>query len=221
MSIRSRLASALALSFLLSLSQAACLTSPPGYERAEKVRDRLAAQRASVVEISAEIGLTTETLLELSQGGSDPRPVFDRFVESLEAMSDASEEAAGYARATDDAWKAFSRSWEQDTAGIGSTAVRERAERRRSDTAALFEGLRTARERADEALVPYLAQLSDLRKYLENDITPTGIESAKDLFRTAQQDGGRVRERFQDLASRIDQVRNSIAPVQPAPAKVR
>jgi hypothetical protein len=211
-----RLAAALAAAALL----AGCL-STPGYERAEKVRERLASQRASVVAISAEIDRTGEALAELGRGEGDPRPVFERFVESLQAMLDASDEAADDARSAESAWRAFARAWERDTAGIGSTSVRERADRRRAETSTLFDGLRGAQVRAEEALQPYLDELSDLRKYLENDVTPAGLESAKDLFAAAQQSGGRVRERFQDLASRIDQVRKAIAPVQPAPAKVR
>jgi hypothetical protein len=213
------LASALAVAPLL----AGCL-STPGYERAEKVRDRLTSQRSSVVAISAEIDRTNETLAELADstdGQSDPRPVFERFVESFEAMQEASEEADDAAREAEGAWRAFARAWERDTAGIGNATVRERADRRRAETAALFDGLRGAQVRAAEALEPYLAELSDLQKYVENDVTPAGLESAKDLFASAQQSGSRVRERFQDLASRIDQVRKAIAPVHPAPAKVR
>jgi hypothetical protein len=214
----SRLGPLLLLALFPALS--GCLSGAPGYERAEKVRLRLTTQRMSVVAISAEVARTGETLHELGLGGGDPRPLFDRLVESLSILKDAARESADDARATESAWRAFERSWERDTAAIGSTSVRERAERRRTETAALFDGLRTAQTRAEEGLGPYLAELSDLRKYLENDVTPAGIESAKDLLGDAQQSGSRMRERLQDLASRIDQVRKAIEPLQPAPAKV-
>ncbi len=218
--MRSRAARAPALVLSVVLATG-CLSSPSGHERAERVLEQLGARRAAIVAVSDDVARTTEAIDVLSREGADPRPIFDRFVLALETTEEAADEAASSAKASEKAWRSFSRACERDTASIRSASVRERAEKRRAETSALFEAVGAAQKRADEVLEPYLSQVTDLRKYLENDVTPAGLESAQDLLRKAQQDGARVRERFQDLASRVDQARKAIAPVQPAPAKVR
>jgi predicted secreted protein len=202
--------------FLLVLASSACVTS--GYERASATADKTSTYRENLVRLGERVGLATEALRALSENpGDSPRSnretfeTFARELANLEASAESSRKTYGR---MDGRAESFFGSWTEDSARIANADLKKSAETRRSTLQANYEKLAQGQLTADRALEEYVQTLTDLRLYLEHDLTAAGIASARRTIQTAFADGAALQTQLHEQVRITDEAHDSIAPLQ-------
>lgn len=206
-----------ALVALLALA-AACQSGRSGYERASTTSRRIAAYRDNAERLGAGIGLTLGSLETLAQSpdvaprsSAETFQTFERELANLEDLAAASRKLYGKmdARAQE-----FFGKWIEESATIENAELGKRADERREAVQASYKKIGAARLPAEQSLSRLLADLGDLRTYLEQDLTAPGLASAKDPIEKASQEGARVRELLSEIVRAADAAREALAPME-------
>ena len=86
---------------------------------------------------------------------------------------------------------------------------------------ATFANIQTHTEPLKTKFDPWLSDLRDLRTYLNNDLTVTGINAAQGLIAKAQGEGTEIQRSMDLLVSELNNVSTAMTPATtptPAPA---
>jgi len=201
---------------LLLAGASACVSS--GYERASATADKTAAYRDNLVRLGEEIGLTTEALRALSDNpGDSPRSnqeTFETFERELTNLEDGAARSRKTFGKMDGRADTFFGGWSEDSAEITDADLKKSSESRRAALKANYDRLEEGQRAADEALARYVHTLTDLRRYLENDLTAAGIASASASIQRAFPDGAALRKQLEEQVRATDGAREAIEPLQ-------
>lgn len=202
----------------------ACATQ--GYERASAAADKTAAYRENLVKLADVIGLTSGSLRALTENpGDSPRSnretfeTFARELANLEASAKRSRKTYGR---MDGRAERFFGGWNEDTARITNADLKRSAEERRVALEANYERLAQGQLELDVALESHVRELTDLRVYLEHDLTAAGIASASGTIQDVFANGTNLQRRLAEQARATQAARDSLAPLQQqAPSQQR
>lgn len=204
------------LPLLLLTVANACASS--GYERASATADKTGAYHDDLVHLGEQVGLTTEALRALSENpGDSPRSnqetfeTFARELANLEAHAARSRKTYGR---MDGRAESFFGGWSEDAARISDADLKKSAEARRTALQANYRALAEGQLAADQALGHHVRALTDLRLYLEHDLTVAGIASARNTIQKALADGSALREQLRQQTRATDEARDALAPLK-------
>jgi hypothetical protein len=208
--------------FLLAIANA-CVSS--GYERASATAKKTAAYRDDLVHLDEQVGLTTEALRALSENpGDSPRSnheTFETFTRELANL----EAGAAHSRKTwgkvDGRAETFFGSWSEDAAQITDADLKQSAEARRTALQASFRRVAEGQASTDQAVGNFVRSLTDLRLYLEHDLTAAGIASARGSIQKALAEGVALREQLHQQTRATDEAREALAPLKDMAAAQR
>ena len=165
-----------------------------------------------------QVGLTTEALRALSDNpGDSPRSnletfeTFKRELANLEARAAHSRKTYGK---MDGRAATFFGGWNEDAALITDADLKQSAEARRTALQANYRKLAEGHGAADQASGRFVRTLTDLRLYLEHDLTAAGIASAKGSIQKALAEGAALREQLHQQVRATDEARDAIAPLK-------
>jgi hypothetical protein len=200
---------------LLSVASA-CVSS--GYERARATADKTGTYREDLVHLGEQVGLATDALRALSENpGDSPRSnqetfeTFGRELSNLEAGAAHSRKTYGR---MDGRAASFFGGWSEDAAQITDADLKKSAEERRTALQANYKRLAEGQEATDQALGRFVRELTDLRLYLEHDLTADGIAKAKGSIQKALADGAALREQIHQQVRATDEARDALAPLK-------
>lgn len=216
----------LALLPCVILACASGCASRSGYERASATADKTADYRDRVVRLSDQVGLALDGLRALAENpGDSPRSnretfqTFERELANLESLAKSSRKTYGRmdARA-----ERFFGGWTEESAEITDADLKKSAEQRRAALQSNYEKLAEGQREADHALALFVDELTDLRSYLEHDLTAAGLDEARPTVEKAFVHGAEIRERLDALALATDDARESLTPLRAlAPSQQR
>ena len=142
----------------------------------------------------------------------DPRPAFDEFEDDFEAFEKLAQESSDRTRAMTEASEQYFQSWNAENADMKTSELQELSAERMS---VARESWRNVQERAtemDEAFQDYLDRLRELRGYIANNLSPSGIEAARPFVERAERSGKVLEERIADMMSGLDRMAARVAP---------
>lgn len=79
--------------------------------------------------------------------------------------------------------------WEKPLARIKDPQIRQLATSQKTKLEATFDDIRKVTQPLKEQFDPWLSDMKDLRTYLSNDLTVSGVDTAKSLFTKVQTEG--------------------------------
>ena len=91
-------------------------------------------------------------------------------------------------------------------------AIRKLAEERKAKLQTTFANIKTKMEPAREQFNSWLTDLKDLQKYLNQDLTISGIDAAKDLIAKSKKDGVDVQQTLDSVIAELNSVVAAITP---------
>lgn len=192
--------------------------SRSGYARASATAEKTETYRDMVVRTREQVGLASDALRALAENpGDSPRSNQETFQTYARELINL-ESLALLARTTygkmDARAELFFGGWTEDAAQITDAELKQSSDARRTALKANYEKLSGGQREADQALGHFVRQLSDLRLYLEHDLTADGIASAKKTIDKALADGAALQERLSALAHTSDEARTALAPLR-------
>jgi hypothetical protein len=161
-------------------------TAPPEAAKvptaSAKLPEGLAAWQAEATKGKAQIAAVLATLDGLvAAADTDPRPKFEQYKKDIAAL----EAQAAAVRSRGDAVRsqgnAYFAAWEEKLKTIGTADIAKIAAARRDELNKEYTAVTAGAQKTGEAFDPFMSDLKDISKVLENDLNAEGVKSIAPL----------------------------------------
>ena len=204
---------------ILTMLAAAALLSGCGttsaYKQAEKTGAGIASFRAEVVNANKTIDATMRSLDDIAAtANTNPRGAFARFSKNVKNLESTAAKMGKRSLSMQQKGQAYFRQWEQELATVNNPEVRRLAEQRKAKLQETFATIRKYTEPLKAQFDPWMSDLKDLQKYLSQDLTIAGIDSAKALFAKTTSEGVEVQKSMDALVAELNTVAAALTPAK-------
>jgi hypothetical protein len=202
---------------VVSLFLAEATANAAGYKLADKVGKDIAEFRDEIVDVKKAVDATLASLDKIVADATvDPRKAFKEFDKNVPRIDDAAAKARKRAEDMKARGKEYFEKWEKDLAGVSDPEIRKLAEDRRTKLQTAFGNIKTTMEPARDQFNTWLTHLKDVQKYLNQDLTISGIDAAKDLIAKSKKGGFEVQGMLDTVISELNTVVATITPAKVA-----
>lgn len=186
-----------------------------GYKRADKTGAGIAEYREEVVHTKAAVDHTMKALDQIAvTADTNPRKAFEEFSKSVGNLESVAAKARKRGAEMKAQGQAYFAQWEKEMAQLKNPEIRRLAEEQKAKLQATFDSIRKYSEPLKEQFDPWLSDLKDLRTYLGNDLSISGVDAAKSLFAKAQAEGMEVQKSMEALVAELNTVAATLTPAR-------
>ena len=190
-----------------------CATT--GDEKAEKTGASIAAFRNDVLNICKATDTTMAALNQIiATANNGPTKAYNSFANSLEKLDGAVKTAKARAQEIQAAGDAYFKSWETQLATIKNPDIRQAAETQKAKLQETFAKIKPLAQQAKADFEPFSSDCHDLQKFLNNDLTVTGVDAAKSLIDKTVTHGQAVQKSLDNLMSEMNTIAAAITPTK-------
>jgi hypothetical protein len=175
-------------------------------DEAKATKAKIDSLRTESGKIRSQIGLTLEELNRLHKDSVDLREQFQKYSVEVSKMQDQAKVARDRAAVMGEKGKAFFQSWEDQINSIRNEDIRKQAQKRYEKRVNSYNKIVKAMIEARDELVPFLSDLSDIKKLLDSELTRGSVKSAKNLTKEANAHGEDVVDSLKDVETELDRV---------------
>jgi chromosome segregation ATPase len=183
-------------------------------ERAAATKDKIEALRTETAKIRRQIQVTMEELKRLQVKDVELRPQFEKFKAELAKMDEQAKVTRDRADEMKQKGQAAFTDWENEVMSIKNADIRKEAEKRLAKRQKSYNAILKSMNEAKDELVPFMSNLSDIRKLLDSELTQRTVNSTKSLIRQTDWSGEDVRESLSDVERELDRVSGELAKYQ-------
>jgi hypothetical protein len=195
-----------------------CTTT--GYQQADKTGASMAQFRQEITAAKLAVDDTVKSLGQVAVAAdTNPRPAFEQFSKSLANLESTAAAAKKRAADMNAAGQAYFANWEKELANLNNPEIKAMATQQRAKLQATFDSIKKVAEPLKAQFDPWLSDLRDLRQYLSNDLTISGVDAAKPLFAKAQAEGFEVQKSMDALVAELNSVAATLTPANVQPKK--
>ena len=202
--------------------------APPPQKSSSTYSSRSAAPAGSPTPAPLQPSLTTPTLVQFREALAQSIRDIDETLVSLTALTDPAQSDLRTAYATycdrlagmetqaqsikyqADGMRAsreqYLVAWETKTSEIDNPTIRASAEARRRRLRDSYEQIAVASAESRDAYTPFVRDLHDIKKYLANDLSKSGVADLGDATQKVRASGATVKAKIQSLIQVIDRV---------------
>ncbi|MDD1649612.1 MAG: DUF2959 family protein [Methylococcaceae bacterium] len=189
--------------------------SAAGYKMADKTGASIAEFRDEILNVKKEVDATMTALDKVvTTAATDPRKAFVGFDKAVPRVDDAAKKAKKRAEDMKARGQAYFKDWEKELAGVNNPDIRKLAEERKAKLQTSFDSIKEFMTPARDQFNTWLANLKDLQKYLNNDLTIGGIDAAKELIGKAQSDGHDVQKSLGKVIAELNTIVATLTPAK-------
>jgi Protein of unknown function (DUF2959) len=186
-----------------------------GYQQADKTGAGIAELRTDITKAKTAVDATVTALGQVAvTANSDPRPAFEKYAKSVANLESASVKVKKQAADVKAQGQAYFANWEKQLAGVQNPEIRNLAVQQKAKLQAAFDTIKTAAAPLKDQFDPWLANLKDLKTYLANDLTISGVDAAKPLFKKTQAEGLEVQKSMDALVAELNTVAATLTPAK-------
>lgn len=192
----------------------------PGYQQAEKTGASIAQFRTDVVKGKQAIDATMQSLGQIAAtANTDPRAAFQQYKKDLANLEAAAVKVRKRSQQLQAQGDAYFKKWQQQTATVQNPEIRKLSEEQKSRMQATFDTIQQHTDPLKAKFDPWLSDLRDLRTYLGNDLSVSGIDAARGLFEKTQSEGTEIQKSMDSLVTELNQVSTAITPSTAPPSE--
>jgi hypothetical protein len=112
----------------------------------------------------------------------------------------------------------YIQKWQDEMSTITDPSLKAAADARRAAVQAQFSNIEAKYSTARDTYKVFYDDLTSLRTYLSNDLTPAGVTATKSMFDKANADGATLHTQAKDVTDTLDQVTNAMPGATPPAA---
>lgn len=172
------------------------------YNQASRTSTSLQDTAASIDEGETQI---TAVLLALSNLVNHPdpdlKPQYRQFESSVDKLNTLAKNVREQAVAMQEKGGAYFHQWNADLATIQNEDIRSRSQERKNTVEGRFERVRSSYATINDAFVPFMSRLNDVKTVLANDLTRGGLDSVRNVSDQANQDAIPLRTALRQLST--------------------
>ena len=203
------------LTLAVAVGFSGCASS--GYQQADKTGEGIADFREAIVEAKQSVDGAMASLSKTSEtAATDPRKAFEAYSKSVDKVEDARAKAKSRADDVKAQGAAYFKQWEKQLAEIANPDIRKMAEDRKAKLNETFAKVAPLLEQAKSDFDPFLSDLKDLRTFLSNDLTVTGVDAAKGIIKKTRATGTKVQSSLDELIAEMNSIAATLTPAKAA-----
>lgn len=195
----------LCLALVAGAMIAGCGT-PSGTDRAAAAAESMAEFRKDVSDGQKQLDVMIAAMNGLSSAKGDLKGPYDKFVDEWSRT----EKHAAALRAEADEMKArgreFFKKWEEEVNKINNEELRAKAKARASERSKEYANIEAVMGTVKGKWTALQAEISDVKQYLSNDLTPKGVASLSDTFTKANLDSTDLKKALGDVNASLEKV---------------
>lgn len=191
----------------LFLGTITCLTgcATTGMERATKTTASMQEVEEDYKQAPVQIDATRATLEELVKPNqTDLKKAYEAYAENVSKMERLGKQLDKHTEKMNTRGNEYFTKWESS---YTNPEIMEQSERRRIEVREDYAKIAEASIGVKGALKSYLTDIMEIRKYLSNDLTPSGIESIRPVAQTAVNNGENLKETIKPVLTAINQAK--------------
>jgi len=197
---------------LLALAFTGCKTA--GYDKSEAVAYSIQDASAEVQMESKTLDQTMGALKQLvNQPTPDLRLQYSHFSDCLNRLTATAQKTAATGRRMDQKTAVYLQTWDKDLAAMDYERVRDVSQARRNEVARSYDSVHKRYQETQEVVEPLIGYLQDIRRALDADLTPGGLESVRGLVSNAEQNAGKVQTALAALTAALNNSSTKLSPV--------
>jgi DNA repair exonuclease SbcCD ATPase subunit len=197
----------------VALSGCASTTSN---QKAEEAKSSMVALRNDLISVKRATDATLAALnAVVEEANTDPKKAFKTYTSSLAKLDAAILTLRTRAQEIRTQRDAYLKLWEAELKGVEGAEVRKLAEQRKARLQETFGKLSPLIEQAKADFDPFSADVHDLQKYLNNDLTLGGIDAARELIAKTLKRGRTVQASLEALIAEMNTAAATIIPPKP------
>ncbi len=176
-----------------------------GYVKSDSAAWQLQEAAGGVRGESRDIDATTGALNDLVNSPSgDLKVQFTRFSRALDRLDASSKKAGGKATHLEQKRTASFEVWDKQLGLINDEDLRKQSEARKAEVSSQYETTTRQYQQVQEALVPLIDLLKDIRKALSTDLTTAGLRSMQPNVNTVNDKARNVQAQLAQSATDLD-----------------
>ena len=198
-----------------ALLEAGC-ASTAGFNQGNITAAKIQSTSDQIAALPGQLDKTLASLNNLvSQPQADLRPQYKEFAANVAAVQSAAKDiAAARTKIAAEQTDYFAK-WDQEIAQMQNQDIKVLSQKRRDEVARNLTAIKTTYAQTDMALKPFMADLSDVQKYLSADLTPDSIAVIKGPVAKASQDAVPLKTSLANLAADFKTLGASMSSVTP------
>ncbi len=187
-----------------------------------KVEDTLssmASLRAVLTKTDEQISSVITAIDQLSEQneiaelmGNPLTKQFKKFIREIEKTATYINAVIDAALTMQESGTAYFNAWEKSLEEFNNTSIRNRSRRRLSLMQRDFDQISRDVDRLKSKLEPFLAQLQDIRNFLNYDLNAEAIASISDLFTRTGTEAGRIHGQISSAIGKLDVLSTAMSP---------
>ncbi len=150
----------------------------------------------------------------IQTANTDPRKAFKEFDKAVPRVESAAQKAKKRSDDMKARGKAYFDQWEKELASVESPEIRQLAQQRKLKLQGSFDAIRSVMEPARDQFNAWLGDLKDLQTYLANDLTITGIDTAKPLIAKTKSTGLDVQKTLDVAIAELNTIEAAVTPAK-------
>jgi hypothetical protein len=184
-----------------------------GYKQADKTGAGATEFREEIINGKKAIDNTMTALGQVAAtANKNPRAAFEQFSKSLANLESAAEKARKRGAEMKAQGQAYFAQWEKQMNEVKNPEIKHLAMQQKAKLQATFDNIKKYTEPLKAQFDPWLSDLKDLRTYLSNDLTVTGVDAAKGLFTKTQAEGMEVQKSMNTLVAELNTIAAALTP---------
>ncbi len=190
------------------------------YKQADKTGEGIATFRAEILNGKKAIDQTMAALDQVAaSAATDPRKAYEQYTKSVANLESTANKVRKRSEDMQAQGKAYFAQWEQQLAQVKNPEIQQLATQRKAKLNETFDNIKNVAEPLKAKFEPWMSDLKDLQTYLGNDLTVSGVDAAKSLFKKTKASGLEVQQSMDALVAELNSISATItaAKAQPQP----
>lgn len=162
---------------------------------------------ANMEELHDDVKSTTATLNELEtalgevirSGQTDVKAAFTEYSESVDNLEEKVKVMAEHTSGLNENTATYLENWQKEQSEIESERLQDISNERRSELSMAFSEIEHTSDSALQKLQAFVKKNKELRDFLGNDLTATGVQSVTPLAQELLQDSDQSRDSLNDM----------------------
>jgi hypothetical protein len=203
---------------LIALSWVGC--SSPGYRESESTAKTLQSLAMRLESTGAELNVAVTELNGLVNNPQpDLRPQFDRFAAAVKKIHSLSNEVRRTEAKLEARGQLHFANWEKELAAMQNDTVRYSGQKRKLELQSRFDAARNTSRLLLTSLGPVQADLGDVKRFLNSDLTSAGLAAIRDAANQITQQAGPARQQLEQLVAELRSLAVALSPQNSLPAE--
>jgi hypothetical protein len=216
-----RIAGAMPVLLVVAMTLASCATvtkGTTGIERAEKTTTSMQTVESDLKQASVQIDSTNTALNDLIRTGqsasppADVKKSYETYSEDVAKMEDIGKTLNKHIDQMNSQGNAYFEEWEKTGGTYTNPELQRLSAEQRVRLSRPFTDISTASAGMRGQLNAYLSELRQIRTYLSNDLTASGISAVASVADDAIRNGDSLRSSFSPVQTAINRARVELTP---------